>query len=83
MDEGAWSACFDSQSELPRIEAHKAAGAKINVNSTPTFVINGEIYQGPITYDAMRKVVDSLIAAKGPAAASTMDAAPPAPPVQK
>ncbi|MEO6567958.1 MAG: thioredoxin domain-containing protein [Opitutaceae bacterium] len=65
LDEAAWNSCFDSQKDVARIESHKAAGTKLNVNSTPTFVIDNRMYDGQFTYDAMKKLVDSLTAAKG------------------
>lgn len=71
LDEAAWSTCFDSQADVARIEAHRAAGLALGVNSTPTFVIDGHMYQQSFTYDEMKKLVDSItVAKKGGAPAS-------------
>lgn len=75
MDEPAWSKCFDSQEDVARIESHRKKGQDLGVNSTPTFVIDGVVYARSFTYDDMKKLVDSLTAAKGAAAP-----APPAKP---
>ena len=82
MDEKAWNNCFDSQKDVARIEAHKAAGDKLGVNGTPTMVIDGKMYQQPTwTYDEMRKLVDSLTLAKKVSGAGPV--APPAAPSTK
>lgn len=64
IDETAWSACFDSQADVPKIEAHRAAGLALGVNSTPTFVIDGQMYMQSFTYDELKKLVDSITVVK-------------------
>jgi protein-disulfide isomerase len=78
MDEGAWNACFDSQADVARIEAHKKKGQELGVNSTPTFIIDGVMYSQVFTYDELKKIVDSLTVVKAAAKA----AAPPPPPAK-
>ena len=51
-----------------RIQATYEEGARLGVNSTPTFLIAGRLYRDGLTSDALRRIVDSLIAAR-PAAA--------------
>ena len=76
LDEKAWNDCFDSQKDVARIEAHKAAGMKIGVNVTPTMVIEGKMYAQPTwTYDEMKKIVDSITVAKAKSGAGQV--APP------
>ncbi len=67
--------CFDSQKNLARISAHKAAGEKIGVPSTPTFVIGGKMYSQGMTYDRLKQIVDSIRAATPAAAPATPDSA--------
>lgn len=77
MDEAAWNACFDSQKDVARIEAHRAAGTALGVNGTPTMVINGQMYmQATWTYDEMKKLVDSLTLAKKGGAPAALPAGP-------
>ncbi len=64
LDVVAYKSCFDSQKNLPRIEAHKKAGTELGVSQTPTLVIAGKMYPGGLNYDALKKLVDSLRAAK-------------------
>lgn len=64
LDEAAWNTCFDSQAEVARIYAHRKKGQDLGVNSTPTFIIDGVMYAQSFTYDELKKLVDSLTAAK-------------------
>ncbi len=45
-----------------KILAIKDAGEKFGVAGTPTFFLNGEIYEGDRTFDAMKKAIDPLLA---------------------
>lgn len=76
IDEDAWNKCFDSQKDVARIEAHRAAGMERNVPSTPTFIIGDVMYSSSMTYDKIKHIVDSLNAAKAPAGAAPAAAAP-------
>ncbi len=71
LDVAAYTQCFDSQKNLPRIGAHKAEGEKIGVPSTPTFVIGGKMYSNGMNYDLLKSIVDSLRAASAGTAPST------------
>lgn len=68
INEDEWNKCFDSQKDVARIEAHHAAGLERNIPSTPTFIIGDQMISSALTYDSIKKIVDSLIAAKAPAA---------------
>ncbi len=76
LDEAAWNACFDSQTDVARIEAHKKKGQDLGVNSTPTFIIDGVMYAQTFTYDELKKLVDSLTVAKAAAKAAVPPPAP-------
>ena len=76
LDEGKWNSCFDSQKDVAKIEAHRAAGLALGVNSTPTFVIDGHMYMQSFTYDELKKLVDSITVAK---AGNAKVAPPPGP----
>ena len=45
-----------------KIMAIKDDGAKFGVGGTPTFFLNGEIYEGDRTFDAMKAAIDPLLA---------------------
>ena len=66
-----WEGCMESAKYAGRIQASSEEGARLGVNSTPSFLIGGRIYAGVQGSDALRQFVDSIIAArpkKAPAA---------------
>lgn len=65
-----WQACMESARYAGRIQAGWEEGARLGVNSTPSFLVGGRIYPGVQGSDAIRRTVDSMIAAlpKAPAA---------------
>ena len=65
---GDWETCFDSQKHYPRIKANLEEGVRRGVNSTPTFIIGGQLIPGAPPYDSFKKLVDAELAKKGVAA---------------
>ena len=65
-----WQGCMESAKFAGRIQASYEEGGRLGVNSTPSFLIGGRIYPGVQGSDAIRRAVDSMIAAmpKAPAA---------------
>ena len=63
LDMGAYDQCLSSRKNLAQIEANKQAGVARGVGSTPTLVIGDKVYPGGLTYDQLKKIVDSTIAA--------------------
>ncbi len=74
LDMARFGACFDSQRTLPQVQANAAEGTQRGVSSTPTLLIGNRLYPGGLSYDEIRKLVDSLRAA--PAAAPAPAPAP-------
>jgi protein-disulfide isomerase len=68
-DAGQWDACMSSAKYAGRIEASRELGSRLGVGSTPTFVIGNLVLPGNTPSDQMRRLVDSLIAARGAAPA--------------
>lgn len=65
-DVAAWDACMTSGKYAGRIQASQNEGIKNGVGSTPTFLVNGQLYQGnrSMTHDVLKAMYDSLSAAK-------------------
>jgi protein-disulfide isomerase len=57
-----WEQCYDSQRYQQRIDANHAESIRRGVNSTPTFIVNGQVLRGAISFDEMRRAVDSAAA---------------------
>jgi protein-disulfide isomerase len=70
VDADQWQGCMESAKYAGRIQASYEEGSRLGVNSTPSFLVGGRIYPGVQGSDAIRRTVDSMIAAmpKAPAA---------------
>ncbi len=78
LDMTAYRSCFDTQKNLPKIQANAAAGTERGVSSTPTLVVGDRMFPGGLTFDQLKTLVDSLrtAAPAAPAAApATTDSA--------
>jgi protein-disulfide isomerase len=54
--------CADDKSNLDLVDANWQEGqTRYNVNSTPTFIINGVNYAGEIPYDRLKTILDPLV----------------------
>ena len=62
IDESQWNQCFDSQKLVAQILANRNAGVERGVSSTPTFIIGNAMYTQGMTYDRIKRIVDSLVA---------------------
>jgi protein-disulfide isomerase len=55
-------ACAEDPKNLAIVDANWMEGqTKYNVNSTPTFIINGTQHAGEIPYDELKKILDPLV----------------------
>jgi protein-disulfide isomerase len=70
LDVPKWSACVDDQRHQREIEASRDEAIKRSVNQTPSFIIGGKLYAGPLPYDEMKKLVEQA-AASAPAASAS------------
>jgi protein-disulfide isomerase len=76
LDVAKWETCYDARKYQKRINANLADGLRRGVNSTPTFVIGNKIYPVKLSYDEMKKLVDSIAKSTTPPAAKGGFAAP-------
>lgn len=74
LDEKKFETCFDSRENVPRILAHQKVGLDLQVQATPSFVIDGKLYSGSMSYDRIRQAVDNAIAKKAALADSAKTA---------
>jgi protein-disulfide isomerase len=64
-----WSKCLSSDRMLPLVFADRDRAAKAGVQSTPTFLIAGQVIAGAVPMADLRPVLDSAIAKSGSAPA--------------
>jgi protein-disulfide isomerase len=56
------AACADDEKNLAVVDANWNEGmTRYNVNSTPTFIINGTTHVGEVSFDALKQVIDPLV----------------------
>ena len=73
LDLSVWKSCMQSAKYAGRIQASADEAVRVGINSTPTFLVEGRLYEG-LSADQMVKLVDSLVALK-----ATAPATPPTP----
>ncbi len=66
VDAAAVRACADKDVLVPLIQADAARAVEAGVQSTPTFLIGSVMLSGAYPFQAMRQVIDSLLAARAP-----------------
>lgn len=71
-DVGQFTACFDSQKYRAAVESTNAAAQQLGVSSTPSFLINGQVYAGKMpflttsTQQGLKDILDAALAAASP-----------------
>ena len=63
LDGSQFRECLSSRRYAGRIEASIREALALGVGSTPSFLINGRLYQGTMGFDRFNAIVDSLTAA--------------------
>jgi protein-disulfide isomerase len=82
LDVRTWKSCVESREYQPRIQSHMQVAERYGVQSTPSFIIGGQLIPGALSYDRFKEHVDRAIAAaaSAPPADTARPAAPTTPP---
>ena len=64
LDKTAFTACLDDHHTQAEVKADAADAAKLGLNGTPSFVINGEILVGAQPFEQFKAIIDADLAAK-------------------
>jgi protein-disulfide isomerase len=62
----AFDACIKKTDPIPRVEEGKALGAKLDVQGTPTVIINGWMLGHPPSEEELDSMVKKILAGKSP-----------------
>lgn len=62
LDEQAFNSCLDSGRYQENVEASFARGAELGVQSTPSFIINGELVAGALPFDQFDRLIEDALA---------------------
>jgi protein-disulfide isomerase len=60
----AFTDCYNNNKTAERVEAHYNEAMSIGVNSTPTFIINGQKVAGALPYENFKQIIDEKLATK-------------------
>jgi protein-disulfide isomerase len=60
LDQSKFESCYNARTHQKRIEANFAEGERRQVNSTPTFFVGDQKYTTALSYDELKKIVDSV-----------------------
>jgi len=61
LDSDAFSACLDDPATLQRIEQEQAAAARFGINSTPNFLVNGQLLRGALPFRVFEDLVQQAL----------------------
>jgi len=61
LDPTAFEQCLDSGRYRSQVEDDIQAGRHIGMSATPTFVINGKMFSGALSYDEFKQEIDSAL----------------------
>lgn len=50
--------CYDSGKYYPKVEQHIEEAKEAGVNATPTFIINGRLHTGSLSFDEFKQSID-------------------------
>lgn len=61
LDMASFNDCFSNKKNTKKIDSDQADGQKVNVNSTPTFFVNGQILVGALPYSSFKTIIDEQL----------------------
>jgi len=61
LDITTFTDCFTNKKNTKKIDADLADGQKVNVSSTPTFFINGQIVVGALPFASFKTIIDEQL----------------------
>jgi protein-disulfide isomerase len=62
LDTRAWAQCYESGRMIPLIRADRNRAATGGVQSTPTFLVGGQVVAGAVPWETLRPVIDAAVA---------------------
>jgi len=72
LDASAFDKCLDSGEQASAVQRDASEAQRLGISGTPTFFINGHLYDGPAKYEAFRDAIDKeLVGLTGKGAKDT------------
>jgi len=66
LDTGAFNTCLQDDAVREQVNLDMAAGIEAGINSTPSFLINGEVARGALPFENFVTIIESLKAGEEP-----------------
>jgi protein-disulfide isomerase len=64
LDEAAFTECLDSGKYREDIEESLNTGVELGVQSTPSFIVNGELVRGALPFEEFDRIIESALTAQ-------------------
>jgi protein-disulfide isomerase len=64
LETETFNECLDSGKYVQTVQSETSAGQQIGVQSTPTFLVNGQPIVGAQPFEVFQQVIEELLAAK-------------------
>jgi protein-disulfide isomerase len=61
LDMGTFNTCFDNNKYADQVKQDGLDGAQAGVQATPSFTINGKLFEGAQPFEAFQKEIDALL----------------------
>src|SRR5262249_25939314 len=58
LDTAAFDKCLDSGEQAAAVAKDASEAQRLQLTGTPTFFINGHLFDGPLAFEAMRSAID-------------------------
>jgi protein-disulfide isomerase len=62
LDTKVFDQCLDSGAQSAVVQVHSAEGQALQIQGTPSFLINGRFFSGGFTYEGIKSILDEEIA---------------------
>lgn len=64
LDPAAFDKCLESGEQAEVVKAHLTEAQALGLQGTPSFLINGRLFSGALTYERLRELVEEELAAE-------------------
>ncbi len=65
LDRAEFDRCLETRASLPAINQDVREAQQLGVDSTPSFLLNGQLFSGAEPYDVFEQLIEAALRAKG------------------